>query len=257
MRPGRVTVPRGRSCHVPPACSDGGRLGPVDSTPSDRPSTPHRPTIGACSRRADPRIWRPGSTCRGRCCPVAGRLDAHQRARRRRASWSSPRSGRCGRWLPSPGVVPGGEGGLLGLELLESDGGPWLYAYYTSESRQPHRADAPRRGTRAASGSGSRRSSSTASQRRAITTAAGSPSDPTACCTRPSGDAGETSRSQDLGSLNGKILRMTPDRGGARRTTRSTRLSSGRTAIATRRASPGRTTARCTPPNSARTPGTS
>ena len=43
-----------------------------------------------------------------------------------------------------PGVVPGGEGGLLGIALFDDPGDStrWLYAYLTAAQRQPDRADA-------------------------------------------------------------------------------------------------------------------
>lgn len=80
-----------------------------------------------------------------------------------------------------PGVVPGGEGGLLGLEVVPE--GPWLYAYFTSAddnrivrfSSTVMRATTPFPiPTRC----------SPDSPRRATTTAAVSSSAPTACSTR-------------------------------------------------------------------------
>ena len=69
------------------------------------------------------------------------------------------------------------------------------------------------------------------------------------------GDAGERPNAQDLESLGGKILRMTPT-ASPPRTTRSPARSCGPTATATCRASRGTTSSGCAPPSSARTPST-
>jgi glucose/arabinose dehydrogenase len=111
-----------------------------------------------------------------------------------------------------PGVVHNGEGGLLGLAFLEAGTGTptsWLYAYETTEGDNrivrmelrggsDHLALGPPHvilkglamanhhdGGRIAFG-------------------------PDGMLYATVGDAGDTSRSQDLSSLNGKILRMTP-----------------------------------------------
>jgi glucose/arabinose dehydrogenase len=111
-----------------------------------------------------------------------------------------------------PGVVHNGEGGLLGLAFLEASPGTrtsWLYAYQTTASDNrivrmslsdqftlgpPHvilaglAAANHHDGGRIAFG-------------------------PDGMLYATVGDAGDTSHSQDLSSLNGKILRMTPTGG--------------------------------------------
>lgn len=108
-----------------------------------------------------------------------------------------------------PGVVAGGEGGLLGLATLEADGTLWLYAFTTAADdnriiRMPLAGDT---GTftlgepevvldgiaKAGNHNGGR-------------IAFG----PDGMLYATTGDAGDTALAQDPGSLNGKILRMTP-----------------------------------------------
>ncbi|HEU4808145.1 MAG TPA: PQQ-dependent sugar dehydrogenase, partial [Homoserinimonas sp.] len=106
------------------------------------------------------------------------------------------------------GVDPGGEGGLLGIEALEDDAGRWLYAYFTSDSdnrivRMPLEGEA---------GSLSLGKSSVILS--GIAKAANHNGGrikfgPDGMLYATTGDAGDSSRSQDPASLNGKILRMT------------------------------------------------
>lgn len=114
-----------------------------------------------------------------------------------------------------PGVVHNGEGGLLGLAFLEASGGTrtsWLYAYETTASdnrivRMQLFGDADHltlgpphvilKGLVAANHHDGGR------------IAFG----PDGMLYATVGDAGDTSHSQDLSSLNGKILRMTPTGG--------------------------------------------
>jgi len=113
-----------------------------------------------------------------------------------------------------PGVAHGGEGGLLGLALLEPEGpGPrWLYAFHTAEDgnrivrmplvdgrdgvvlgeTEPLLAGIPRAGNH----NGGR-------------IAFG----PDGMLYATAGDAGSPDRAQDRDSLAGKILRMTPEGG--------------------------------------------
>lgn len=106
-----------------------------------------------------------------------------------------------------PGVAHGGEGGLLGLALLEGDDDRWLYAYLTTASDNrivrmtlddglalgaPHEvlvglaAGRTHNGGRIAFG-------------------------PDGMLYATVGDAGVPQRAQDPASPNGKILRMTPE----------------------------------------------
>jgi glucose/arabinose dehydrogenase len=111
-----------------------------------------------------------------------------------------------------PGVVHNGEGGLLGLAFLEATGGSrvsWLYAYETTATDN-------RIVRMLLSNSGDTltigpphiilKGLATANHHDGGRIAFG----PDGMLYATVGDAGVTSRSQDLSSLNGKILRMTP-----------------------------------------------
>lgn len=114
-----------------------------------------------------------------------------------------------------PGVVHNGEGGLLGLAFLEASPGTrtsWLYAYETTASDN-------RIVRMQLSGAASSLSLgpphvilaglATANHHDGGRIAFG----PDGMLYATVGDAGDTSHSQDLSSLNGKILRMTPTGG--------------------------------------------
>ncbi len=142
--------------------------------------------------------------------------------------------------LPAGG---GGEGGLLGIALspdYESDG--VIYTYYTTEEDnrvvrfrlgedpEPILTGIPvqsyHNGGRIAFG-------------------------PDGLLYVATGDGGEPSNAQDLNSLGGKILRITPN-GGCPKTTRSRTARSTPTATATSRAWRGTRRGDSTPPSSAR-----
>ena len=106
-------------------------------------------------------------------------------------------------------VVAGGEGGLLGLALLDSESAPWLYAYITTASdnrivRMPlgGAQNSYSLGAPEVILSGIAKAGNHNGGRIAF--------GPDTMLYATTGDAGVTARSQDRSSLNGKILRMTP-----------------------------------------------
>ena len=105
-----------------------------------------------------------------------------------------------------PGVVHEGEGGLLGLALLDHGAGRWLYAYLTTASdnrivRMPLGDDlalgAPEEMLTGLAKAGNHNGGRIAFG-------------PDGMLYATVGDASVPERAQDLASLNGKILRMTP-----------------------------------------------
>ncbi len=113
-----------------------------------------------------------------------------------------------------PGVVPGGEGGLLGIALFDDPGDStrWLYAYLTAASdnrivRMPLVASEGTftLGEPTVIFSGIAKAGNHNGGRIAF--------GPDGNLYATVGDAGVTERSQDPGSPNGKILRLTPTGG--------------------------------------------
>jgi len=105
-----------------------------------------------------------------------------------------------------PGVVPGGEGGLLGLAFLATDDGEWIYAYLTAADdnrivRMPY--DDGSLGDPEVVVSGLAKAVNHDGGRIAF--------GPDGMLYATVGDAGVPDRAQDPASLNGKILRMTPE----------------------------------------------
>ena len=104
-----------------------------------------------------------------------------------------------------PGVdTDAGEGGLLGLAVSPHYARDRLvYAYFTSAERQPDRALPARRPRRSRSSPASRAAEIHDGGRIAF--------GPDGKLYAGVGETGSTALAQDLGSLNGKILRMNPD----------------------------------------------
>jgi glucose/arabinose dehydrogenase len=116
-----------------------------------------------------------------------------------------------------PGVVHTGEGGLLGLAFLDVSGTTrtsWLYAYETTASdnrivRMPLRVESNGVDVTIGPPQVVLKGLAKASYHNGGRIAFG----PDRMLYATVGDAGETSHAQDLSSLNGKILRMTPTGG--------------------------------------------
>lgn len=105
-----------------------------------------------------------------------------------------------------PGVGPGGEGGLLGLAVLDGD---WLYAYLTAASdnriiRMELRGEADGYGL------GDAEEVLTGLEKAGNHNGGRIAFGPDGMLYATVGDAGEPPRAQDPASNNGKILRMTP-----------------------------------------------
>ena len=105
-----------------------------------------------------------------------------------------------------PGVISGGEGGLLGLAYLSTDTGDWVYAYLTAADdnrivRLPYRDG--RLGEPDEVLTGIAKAGNHNGGRIAF--------GPDGKLYATVGDAGIPDLSQDPASLNGKILRMTPE----------------------------------------------
>jgi glucose/arabinose dehydrogenase len=105
-----------------------------------------------------------------------------------------------------PNVRHGGEGGLLGLATLETDDETWVYAFHTSDDdnrivRLPYRDGAL--GEPEVVLAGIARAGNHNGGRIAF--------GPDGMLYATTGDAAMPDASQDPGSLNGKILRMTPE----------------------------------------------
>lgn len=108
-----------------------------------------------------------------------------------------------------PGVVHQGEGGLLGLEFVDDDG-PWLYAYLTSDSdNRIQRFEL--KGTPGSYLLGAGQDILTGLQKASNHNGGRIKLGPDGKLYATVGDATSTGNAQDLGSLNGKILRMNLD----------------------------------------------
>jgi glucose/arabinose dehydrogenase len=108
------------------------------------------------------------------------------------------------------GVVPGGEGGLLGLVLHEDGGERWLYAYYTAQDDN-RIVRMPLTGETGSLALGAQEVLLTGLAKAGNHDGGRIEFGPDGMLYATVGDAGSGDRAQDPASLNGKILRMTPE----------------------------------------------
>ncbi|TYL54241.1 PQQ-dependent sugar dehydrogenase [Agromyces mariniharenae] len=113
-----------------------------------------------------------------------------------------------------PGVVPGGEGGLMGLALRPTDGdddGPaYVYAYFTAASDN-RIVRMPLTGAPGSLGLGAPEDVLTGIPKAGNHDGGRIAFGPDGFLYATAGDAGNRDAAQDPGSLSGKILRMTPE----------------------------------------------
>lgn len=105
-----------------------------------------------------------------------------------------------------PGVVPGGEGGLLGLEIIERVGSEWLYAYTTTETD-----NRVQRFELLESSLGPAKTIIDGIPKAAIHNGGRLKAGPDGMLYIGTGDATDKDAAQDPARLNGKILRLNPD----------------------------------------------
>lgn len=105
-----------------------------------------------------------------------------------------------------PGVVPRGEGGLLGLEVLQDDGREWLYAYTSTETD-----NRVLRFELGPDGLGASRLVVGGIPRANIHNGGRIKFGPDGLLYVGTGDATDSAAAQDPTRLNGKILRLNPD----------------------------------------------
>ncbi len=108
-----------------------------------------------------------------------------------------------------PGVVHGGEGGLLGIEFVDADGA-WLYAYFTSDADNRIQRF-PLRGGPGNYSLGTGEDILTGLQKANNHDGGRIKLGPDGKLYATVGDAANPDNAQDLNSLNGKILRMNLD----------------------------------------------
>ena len=111
-----------------------------------------------------------------------------------------------------PGVVPGGEGGLLGLAFRASDGDrpDYVYAYFTAASDN-RIVRMPLTGAPGSLGLGAPEDVLTGIPKAGNHDGGRIAFGPDGFLYATAGDAGNRDAAQDPASLSGKILRMTPD----------------------------------------------
>ncbi|KQX07974.1 MULTISPECIES: PQQ-dependent sugar dehydrogenase [unclassified Leifsonia] len=110
------------------------------------------------------------------------------------------------------GVVPNGEGGLLGLAALEDSASVWIYAYFTAADDN-RIVRMPLSGAPGSLGLGTPEPVLDGIAKAGNHDGGRIAFGPDGMLYATAGDAGDGARSQDPASLNGKILRMTPTGG--------------------------------------------
>src|SRR5690554_5155649 len=108
------------------------------------------------------------------------------------------------------GVAPRGEGGLLGIDALDDGDTLWLYAYFTGEGDN-RIVRMPVQGSPGSLGLGEASVVLSGIAKAGNHNGGRIKFGPDGMLYATTGDAGTPALSQDPGSLNGKILRMTPE----------------------------------------------
>ncbi|MER6475455.1 PQQ-dependent sugar dehydrogenase [Streptomyces filamentosus] len=196
-------------------CSSGGDTGDRGASPPGGPSPASSPASSAASAPARPgggdgRVEVAGTLTEGLRSPwgLAALPGGDLLVSSRDERTVTRVDGRSGARTPLgevPGVVPGGEGGLLGLAVRDG----WVYAYLTAAS--DNRIVRMRYGGGAGDRLGAPEPVLTGIPRGRIHDGGRIAFGPDGMLYAGTGETGETGLAQDRGSLGGKILRMTPE----------------------------------------------
>lgn len=209
------------ACTTPPGPA--GNLSPLPSPPSATPA-PNATPVPSPSPDTSPRqpVGTPVTVATGLAAPwsiaVLGSGSALVSERDSARVMEVTAAGELREAGVVAGVVPGGEGGLLGLALRNApriDGSPgstWLYAYFTAADDN-RIVRLPLIGGPGAYSLGSPETILEGIAKAKNHNGGRLAFGPDGMLYATVGDAGQPSRSQDPASLNGKILRLSPDGG--------------------------------------------